>query len=130
MPTLTLARAESLIDRALQAATTDGVPSVVVAVDAGGHVLALKRQDGAPLVAVGSAIAKARTAVSFKTPTAQLVGADQPGGPLFGLLSTSEQPLVFIAGGVPVTAEDGSVIGAIAAAGGSPDQDAQIVAGA
>ena len=124
---LTLDYAESLVDAALAHATELGVPSTVTVLDAGGHIVLAKRQDGAALASIDSSAAKAKTALFFKAPTEALVGAVQPGAPLYTIASASGSPLVFIAGGVPLTDSAGAVIGAIGAAGGSPEQDADVV---
>jgi uncharacterized protein GlcG (DUF336 family) len=52
--------------------------------------------------------------------------AVQPGGPLFGIEAGTREPLTFVAGGVPVTDDNGRLIGAIGVGGGMPDQDAQV----
>jgi uncharacterized protein GlcG (DUF336 family) len=123
---LTLDYAESLVDAALAHATVIDVPSTVTVIDAGGHVVLAKRQDSAALASIDSSAAKAKTALFFKAPTEALVGAVQPGAPLYTMASAGS-PLVFIAGGVPLTDSAGAVIGAIGAAGGSPEQDAEVV---
>ncbi|MDR6574817.1 MULTISPECIES: heme-binding protein [unclassified Curtobacterium] len=123
MTDLTLTQAHAAIAAAEAKAAELGVPSTVTVLDRGARVVAVARQDGAPLVSVDASAAKARTAVSFGAASGDLAGAVQPGAPLYSLGAASHEPLTFVAGGVPVTDAAGSVIGAVGSSGGSPDQD-------
>ena len=100
-----------------------GIPFTITVVDPGAHVVALSRMDGAALGSVELSQAKARTAVMFAQPTRNLVPAVQPGAALFGIESGTRDPLVFVAGGIPVLDPDGRLVGAIGVGGGFPDQD-------
>jgi uncharacterized protein GlcG (DUF336 family) len=127
---ITLEQAERVIEAGIAQAVTLGVPSTISVLDAGGRLVATKRQDAAPLISVDASAAKARTAVFFKSPTAALAGAIQPGAPLYTLGQASGEELAFIAGGLPLTDDAGSVIGAVGSSGGSPDQDEQVASAA
>jgi uncharacterized protein GlcG (DUF336 family) len=78
--------------------------------------------DGAALASIDTSLAKARTAAYFSAATADLVGAVQPGAPLYAIETSTARPLVFVAGGVPITA-DRVVVGAVGVGRGSPQQD-------
>jgi uncharacterized protein GlcG (DUF336 family) len=119
---LAIADAEHLIDTARAAADKAGVSVAVTVVDAGGHLLAFRRDDRAVLIAGETSTRKAYTALQLDAPTADLVDAVQPGGLFHTLPTALERPLLFIAGGVPVHRE-GRVVGAVGVGGGAPEQD-------
>ncbi|CAL9513735.1 hypothetical protein SUDANB15_03678 [Streptomyces sp. enrichment culture] len=119
---LTLADAEALITAARQAAEAAGVTVSVTVLDAGGHLLAFRRDDRAVLISGETSTRKAYTALQLNAPTADLVDAVQPGGLFHTLPTALDRPLLFIAGGVPVR-RDGRLIGAIGVGGGAPEQD-------
>ncbi|MFD7497806.1 heme-binding protein [Streptomyces sp. NPDC059832] len=119
---LTTPDAEALIDAARTAAEAAGVAVAVTVLDAGGHLLAFRRDDRAVLIAGETSTRKAYTALQLNAPTADLVDAVQPGGPFHTLPTALDRPLLFIAGGVPVH-RGGRLIGAIGVGGGAPDQD-------
>ncbi|MER6978080.1 GlcG/HbpS family heme-binding protein [Streptomyces carpinensis] len=114
--------AENLIDAARAAADAAGVPVSVTVLDAGGHLLAFRRDDSAVLISGETSTRKAYTALQLNAPTADLVEAVQPGGPFHTLPTALDRPLLFIAGGVPVH-RDGRLIGALGIGGGAPEQD-------
>ena len=103
-----------------------GIAFTITVVDAGGHLVALCRMDGAALGSVEASQSKARTSVMFATPTRDLAGAVQPGAPMFGIDSGFRDPLAFVAGGVPVTDANGTLVGAVGVGGGYPDNDHEV----
>ncbi|MFI8305587.1 heme-binding protein [Streptomyces sp. NPDC085927] len=119
---LTTAEAEALVMAAHQAAEAAGVTVSVTVLDAGGHLLAFRRDDRAVLISGETSTRKAYTALQLNTPTADLVDAVQPGGAFHTLPTALDRPLLFIAGGVPVR-RGGRPIGAIGVGGGAPEQD-------
>ncbi|MDT0395460.1 MULTISPECIES: heme-binding protein [Streptomyces] len=119
---LSTADAEALIAAAGQAAEAAGVMVSVTVLDAGGHLLAFRRDDRAVLISGETSTRKAYTALQLNAPTADLVDAVQPGGLFHTLPTALDRPLLFIAGGVPVR-RDGRLIGAIGVGGGAPEQD-------
>jgi uncharacterized protein GlcG (DUF336 family) len=124
---ITLEQAQRVIAAADAKAKEIGVPSTFTVLDTGARLVTSARQDGAPLVSIDSSFAKARTSVFFGgAATADLVGAVQPGAPLFTIGDSAAEPLTFLAGGLPLVV-DGVVIGAIGSGGGTPDQDAEVV---
>ncbi|MET9801906.1 heme-binding protein [Streptomyces sp. NPDC006368] len=119
---LTTQDAETLVDAARRAAEAAGVTVAITVLDAGGHLLAFRRDDRAVLIAGETSTRKAFTALQLNTPTADLVDAVQPGGLFHTLPTALDRPLLFIAGGVPVH-RDGRLIGAIGVGGGAPAED-------
>ncbi|MFF5857548.1 heme-binding protein [Streptomyces sp. NPDC012751] len=119
---LTTEDAELLVATARQAAEEAGVTVSVTVLDAGGHLLAFRRDDRAVLISGETSTRKAYTALQLNAPTADLVEAVQPGGLFHTLPTALDRPLLFIAGGVPVH-RDGRLIGAVGVGGGAPEQD-------
>lgn len=119
---LSIEDAELLVATARRAAEDAGVTVSVTVLDAGGHLLAFRRDDRAVLISGETSTRKAYTALQLNTPTADLVDAVQPGGLFHTLPTALDRPLLFIAGGVPVH-RNGRLIGAIGVGGGAPEQD-------
>ena len=122
---MTQAQAEKIVQAALVKATAQGVPMNIAVVDAGGHLKAFVRQDGAFLGSIDIAIKKAVTARYFNMSTATLGAASQPGKPLFGI-EVSNQGMIIFGGGYPVTDKNGVIIGAIGVSGGSVEEDCNV----
>lgn len=119
---LTTEEAELLVATARRAAEEAGVAVSVTVLDAGGHLLAFRRDDRAVLISGETSTRKAYTALQLNAATADLVDAVQPGGLFHTLPTALDRPLLFIAGGVPVHRE-GRLIGAVGVGGGAPEQD-------
>ncbi|MEU1874382.1 MULTISPECIES: heme-binding protein [unclassified Streptomyces] len=119
---LTTQDAEALISAARRAADDAGVTVSVTVLDAGGHLLAFRRDDRAVLISGETSTRKAYTALQLNAPTAELVDLVKPDGPFHSLPTALDKPLLFIAGGIPVH-RDGRLIGAIGVGGGAPEQD-------
>ena len=113
--------AQALIEAARVASRDIGIHVTIAVTDAGGHLSALARDDGAPFLSVNVAIDKAWTATSFGLPTH--VWADVIGNPAVAQLA--HQPrLVAVGGGLPIVSA-GRVVGGIGISGGSAEQDRQ-----
>ncbi|MDQ0951053.1 uncharacterized protein GlcG (DUF336 family) [Streptomyces phaeochromogenes] len=119
---LNIQDAEALVTAARRAAEAADVTVSVTVLDAGGHLLAFRRDDRAVLISGETSTRKAYTALQLDTPTADLVDAVQPGGLFHTLPTALDRPLLFIAGGVPAH-RDGRLVGAIGVGGGAPEQD-------
>ncbi|MEU9381509.1 heme-binding protein [Streptomyces sp. NPDC048279] len=119
---LTAQEADTIVAAANHAAEAAGVAVSVAVLDAGGQLLAFRRNEQALLVSGETSRAKAYTSVQLSTPTADLAGAVTPGAPFHTLQTALDRPLIFIAGGIPLF-RDGRVIGAVGVGGGSPEQD-------
>jgi uncharacterized protein GlcG (DUF336 family) len=126
---LSIEDAELLVATARRAAEDAGVAVSVTVLDAGGHLLAFRRDDRAVLISGETSSRKAYTALQLNAPTADLVDAVQPGGLFHTLPTALDRPLLFIAGGVPVH-RGGRLIGAIGVGGGAPEQDHRFAAAA
>jgi uncharacterized protein GlcG (DUF336 family) len=126
---LTTQDADVLVAIAHQAAEAAGVTVSVTILDAGGQLLAFRRDDRAVLISGETSTRKAYTALQLDAPTADLVDAVQPGGLFHTLPTALDRPLLFIAGGVPIH-RDGRLIGAIGVGGGAPEQDHQFATAA
>ena len=126
---LTLEQAEQLARRALQQAHTLKMNAMSVAViDLSGNLKVALREDGAGLAGIDIALGKARAALNFGCSSRQIADA-LAGNALAGpsVLAALQGRVVLLAGGVLVHDSAGSVIGAIAAAGDTPDRDEAIV---
>ena len=125
IPSLTLADARALIAAGEKKAQDLGIPYNLAVVDAGGHLVAHVRMDGAWIGSVDIAINKAWTARAFDMPTEKLSKMAQSGKPLFGIDSTNNDKVVIFGGGLPLKIGD-TVVGALGASGGTVDQDLEV----
>jgi uncharacterized protein GlcG (DUF336 family) len=124
---LSLEQAQSVLSAALAAAEEQGTRMDIAVVDAGGNLKAFARMDGAWLGSIDIATTKARTARYFDLPTEELGALSQPGGPLYGI-EVSNGGLITFPGGLPLKAEDGTVIGAIGVSGSTVEDDRAVAA--
>jgi len=99
-----------------------GIPYNLAVVDAGGHLVAFLRQDGALIGSIDLAIDKAVTARIFDKTTSTLARLAQPGEPLFGIQEGNSGKVVIFGGGVPVMFR-GNIVGAVGASAGTVEQD-------
>ena len=79
--TLTLDDAKHMLSAAEAKAASFGIAYNIAVVDAGGHLLAFVRQDGALIGSIDLAINKAVTARIFDKTTSYLAQLSQPGSP-------------------------------------------------
>lgn len=114
--------AEAMLSAAIDKSEELGVKMNIAIVDAGANLKAFHRMDGAWLGSADIACKKARTARSFDMPTGALGELSQPGGPLFNI-EHSNGGLISFPGGLPVNAQDGTVIGAIGVSGSTVEHD-------
>lgn len=121
---LTLAEAQKALAAGLAKADEIGVPMNVAVVDAGGHLLAFARQDGAIRASIDISQRKAVTAILMNLPTAALAPLVQPGQELYGLEQTAGGMIAF-GGGIPVH-RDGELVGAVGVSAGSVEQDVSV----
>ncbi|MDP6692308.1 MAG: heme-binding protein [Alphaproteobacteria bacterium] len=122
---MSLAAAEQIIDAALATGMAEGMlPLAVVVLDPGGHMVALKRQDGAGILRVDIATGKAWGALGMGIPSRTI--RDRLGDrPAFqgALVGASHGRFVPVPGGVLVLNGDGAVIGAVGISGDTSDKD-------
>jgi uncharacterized protein GlcG (DUF336 family) len=125
-PSLELAL--KLLDGVRAEAEARSLALAMCVVDAGGHVIATQRMDGAALGAMRLAEGKAYTAVLWGTRTGDFTESTQPGGADWGWNTTDDRIVVY-AGGIPLVA-DGQLVGGLGASGGAADEDEACVVAA
>ncbi len=125
MPKLTLDAAVRVIDGALARGAELGcAPLTVVVLDAGGHDLALKRQDGSGILRSDIARGKAWGALGMGFSSRELAERAQKVPTFFGALAAvSGGRLVPAAGGVLIYDEARNLLGAIGISGDTSDRD-------
>ena len=119
---LTSALAEEIVAAAVAKAEDINTRMNIAVVDSGANLKAFVRMDGAWLGSIDIACKKAKTARYFDMPTGAIGELSQPGGPLFNI-EVSNDGLISFPGGLPLTLEDGTVIGAIGVSGSSVEND-------
>jgi glc operon protein GlcG len=119
---MTLAEAKKLLAAAEDAATKGKAHMGLAVLDEGGHLVAFERMDGASLVTVEFAQAKAKTSVMYKAPTD--VFSDGLAKGRTAILGLPD--VVPFGGGFPLKVGD-QVVGAIGCSGGNtPTQDSEV----
>ena len=93
-------QAQAVIDGAAAKALELGLPVIVAVLDAGAHLKAFRRMDGAVLASIDIAISKARTAVLFQANSEAVWEYCKPGAPAPGLELTNGGLAPF-GGGIP-----------------------------
>lgn len=121
---LTTDRARAVLAAAEAKAWEIGVPVVVAIVDAGVHLKAFTRMDGAPLGSIDIAMKKARTSALFNVTSEAVWDYCKPGAPAHALEYTNGGLAPF-GGGVPISA-GGELVGAVGVSGGAVSQDREI----
>jgi uncharacterized protein GlcG (DUF336 family) len=122
---LTSHQAQAVIDGVEAKARELGLPVVVAVLDAGAHLKAFRRMDGAVLASIDIAIRKASTAVLFQANSEAVWEYCKPGAPAPGLELTNGGLAPF-GGGIPLKGPDGQVIGALGVSGGAVTQDVEV----
>jgi uncharacterized protein GlcG (DUF336 family) len=122
---LSLAQASTIVDAALAAGrAADFEPLTVAVLDAGGHPLALKREDGSgilrPEIAIGKAWGALGMGVSSRTLGRRLAERTAFQN---ALAAASDGRFVAVPGGVLVRGAGGQVIGAVGISGDTSDKD-------
>ena len=122
---LTLEDAKYMLSAAEAKATSLDIAYNIAVVDAGGHLLAFIRQDGALIGSIDLAIDKAVTARIFDKATSDLAALAQSGKQLFGIQESNAGKVVIFGGGIPVVI-GGKIIGAVGASAGTVEQDIEV----
>lgn len=126
---ITHAQAAAVLAAGEAAADAIGVPMNIAVLDAGVHLKAFSRMDGALLGSIDIALGKAKTAALFGFNTEAIGEFCKPGGTSPGLEQTNGGLVVF-AGGVPLRDASGAVIGAVGVSGGAVAQDFEVASAA
>ncbi len=121
---LTLEKASIIADRTLaRARELKFRPMCVAVLDEGGHLKALKREDGASILRPQIAIGKAWGAIGMGESSRQLGERLKERPAFLGSLSDmSGGKVVPVAGGVLIL-QDGAIIGAAGVSGGTAEED-------
>jgi len=100
-------------------------PLTVVVLDAGGHTVALAREDGSGIARVEIASGKAWGGLGFGAGSRLLFDRWNAGasGFLTGFAAASGGRMVPVPGGVLITDGDGDIIGAVGISGDTSDND-------
>jgi uncharacterized protein GlcG (DUF336 family) len=125
MSELTLAQANTIIARALKKAREMKIPPLcVVVLDAGGHLKAMQREDGATMFRCDVATGKAWAAVGMGVSSRSLANRakDNPNF-LVSLAATAHGKFLPQPGAALIRDATGRVIGAAGASGGTGDED-------
>lgn len=122
---ITLRQAQVVVSAGEAKAAAIGVPVIVAVLDAGTHLKAFARMDGAVLGSIDIARRKAHTAVLFQANSEAVWDYCKPGAPAHAL-ELSNGGLAPFAGGIPLRDGSGAMIGAVGVSGGAVDQDFEI----
>ena len=125
MPSLTLEQANGIIAGAFaKAAELKLKPLAVCVLDAGGHVKAFQRQDGASMLRfeIGSGKAYGALAVGTGSRWLNNQAKDRPHF-LEGLSGVSGGKVVLVPGGVLIKDAGGEILGAVGISGDTSDND-------
>lgn len=125
MTTMTLAKASEIIDTALaEARQRQFAPLAVAVLDAGGHLVAFKREDGAGIVRFDIAFGKAWGSLGMGFGSRELTQRTAKNPAFFSTLATaSAGRLVPSPGGVLILDDNRQIIGAIGISGDIGDND-------
>lgn len=123
--TITAHQAKAVLEAGEAKAIALGVPMNVVVLDAGAHLKAFLRMDGALLGSIDVAQRKARTSALFRAPSEAIWEYCKPGAPAPGL-ELSNGGLAPFGGGLPLRGREGAMIGAVGVSGGSVEQDIEV----
>lgn len=114
--------AQRMCAESIAAATKTGAHVSVAVVDAGGHLVAFARMDGAEIAGPVLAPDKAYTAVAHRTGTHELTALVSPGADLAGMNSADHGRYIGFPGGLPLWDGD-RVVGGVGVSGGTGSQD-------
>ena len=122
---VTLEKAACIVDAALGRGRELHLKPLTVAVlDAGGHLLAFKREDRSGILRPEIAQAKAWGALGMGLGSRALAQRAMEAPAFFvSLASTSVGRLIPVPGGILIRGQDGEVLGAVGISGDHPDQD-------
>ncbi len=119
---ITLQDALKIINAAQEKAIATKQPQNIAVVDAGGHLIAQVRMDGAWIGSIDIAIKKAFTARAFDISTKELSAMAQPGEDFYGIHASNDGKVMIFAGGIPLKRGD-QIVGAVGVSGGTGKQD-------
>ena len=120
---LTLGEANRMVQAAITEANRIGIRLSVSVCDAGGHLLAFNRMEGAIFISAVAAQGKAFGAVGFGRDSSA-IPADSP---VIQAIMATQGGKIIPAQGALVIDKDGETVGAIGGSGGTAQQDEDCV---
>ena len=120
---LTLGEANRMVQAAITEANRIGIRLSVSVCDAGGHLLAFNRMEGAIFISAVAAQGKAFGAVGFGRDSSA-IPADSP---VIQAIMATQGGKIIPAQGALVILKDGETVGAIGGSGGTAQQDEDCV---
>jgi len=121
---MTLERAQSLIAAALAAGRARGArPLAAVVVDAGGHIVASAREDGATIARHEFALAKAWSCIALGLDTRDLVARAGANPAFFSAAATLLSGRLLPAAGGVLVRDDQQILGALGVSGDAAEVD-------
>jgi uncharacterized protein GlcG (DUF336 family) len=125
MTELSLTAASQIIDASHERARSLNLKPMTVAVlDAGGHLIAFKREDGSGILRPQIAVGKAWGCVGMGAGGRHLADRAASHPTFFTALTAASEGRVFpVAGGVLIRNAQGLILGAVGVSGDMPDQD-------
>lgn len=115
---ISLERAQAVLAAAVSEAKKHDWKMNVAVVDSGGNLVAFERMDGAQLASIAIAEHKAKVAVTYRRETKAFENGVQSGL----AYQLTLDGVIASRGGIPLV-EDGKMIGAVGASGGTGSQD-------
>ena len=126
MTSVSLAQASTIVDTALAKGRELGLqPLTVVVLDAGGHMVAMKREDTSGILRVEIATGKAWGTLGMGFGGREFARRAAGGGAVFlsALMAASGGKIVPAPGGVLIRDAGGTIIGAVGISGDTSDKD-------
>jgi uncharacterized protein GlcG (DUF336 family) len=125
MSALTLEKANKIVSQAIEKARDMSIPPLsVVVLDAGGHLKAMQREDGASMFRFEVASGKAWASVGMDAPSRTLAERAKDNPNFFvALAATANGRFLPQPGGVLIRDANGVILGAAGASGGTGDED-------
>lgn len=125
MPSLTLAQASTIVDVSLKKGReTNCAPLTVAVLDAGGHLVAFKREDRSGILRPDIAIGKAWGALGMGFGSREIAERAAKASLFYTVLaSVSQGRLIPVPGGVLIKSTAGEIVGAVGISGDTSDRD-------
>jgi uncharacterized protein GlcG (DUF336 family) len=125
MSVLTLAQASIIVDKALEHGRAQKMKPLTVAVlDAGGHLVAFKREDGSSLLRPQIAQGKAWGVLGMGFGGRELARRAAAAPTFMGaLMDASGGRIIPVPGGVLIRSSEGAIIGSVGISGDTSEQD-------
>jgi uncharacterized protein GlcG (DUF336 family) len=125
MTSVTLAQASTIVDQALKAARDTGsAPMTVAVLDAGGHLVAFKREDKSGILRYDIAYGKAWGALGMGFGTRELFDRAGKNPGFYASLNVASQGrMIAVPGGVLIKNAAGDTVGSVGISGDTSERD-------